>query len=49
VISINGFQTSQPAPQFTLSVYSPLMVIGVLSFDGVKALCRDRSPSVLRV
>lgn len=34
VVSINGFKASQSPPQFTISAYSPVMVIGKFTFDG---------------
>jgi len=46
VVSINGFQTSQAPPQFSISAYSPFMVIGKFTFDGEGNVSRSVTVSI---
>jgi len=46
VVSINGFKTSQAPPQFTISAFSPVMVIGTFTFDGGGNVSRALTVSV---
>jgi hypothetical protein len=46
VASVNGFTTNQPPPQFTVSAFAPVMLLGTFTFDGAGSVSRSVTVNV---